>query len=102
MAWGIELKTTIFIPRITKDEIENTISENEDTMQFIKEKILMFASANPKDIINSQQDAEYPETEYLSILHTELNELLEEYKRCTSQNALLYLMKEEMNKVKNT
>ena len=94
MTWGISLDTTIEVLRVSKSEIESTIEENEKTMQFIQKQILMYASATPKDIMNVE-----PEENCIFQLHHEINQLFDDYNDCLRQNTLLYLMKEEIDKV---
>ena len=54
MGWGTDFKTDIYLNRMifnSKGELEDKIEELEKGITTCKEKLLMFASSTPKDII---------------------------------------------------
>ena len=54
MGWGIDFKADIYLSKQdykTKGEVEYKIEELEGLISVIKEKLLMYSTSNPKDII---------------------------------------------------
>ena len=77
MGWGTNFKCNIYLSRITIDsqeQLKELIKDRELYLTDIKTKLLMFASANPKDLI-SEEWVEEP----INFIHNSVNDLLREY-----------------------
>lgn len=94
MGWGTTIKTEIYLSRMIFENrglLEDEIEELEKTIERNKQEILMYCSANPKDIVPKDLDEEaigfisnkvndlLNDIEYNSVMLYKLNLLLENF-----------------------
>jgi hypothetical protein len=95
MSWGVQVDNVeLFFPRIYKEEVDVKIEENEKTISTIEKELLMYAIANPVNITSKESKKEGCVVEDLMI---KIDELLETYRNCISNNTKLYIIKEYIN-----
>jgi len=68
----------------SKGELENEIEDTKDVIQNQRERILMFASSNPKDVISKDW-----KEEAIRFIHAEVSQLINEL---VQDEILLYKM----------
>ena len=98
MSWGIQLDTCIYVPRVSKNEIESKIKENEEIIISYEKQIMMYASSTPKDII-PDNDMTKDSGGVIFEIKNELDQIFEAYKESMCENVLLKIMLEEIDKV---
>lgn len=62
MGWGTDFKTNVYLNRQifkNKQEVEDAIKEKEEQIQTDTELLLMIAMANPKDLVEEDEDVLY-------------------------------------------
>lgn len=94
MGWGTDFTTDIYLSRMTFDneyQLDDKIKKVEKDINFATERILMYCSSNPSEVVID--DEGFEPIEYL---HQRVKELLEEYE----ENVIL-LSKLEMYKETN-
>jgi len=92
MGWGTDFTADLYLNRQiynSMGQLDDAILEAEETINKIKQRLFMFASANPKDIISSEWDGES-----INYIHYEFNLLLDELLSETRELQLLMLYRE--------
>lgn len=95
MGWGTSFKTDIYLSRIifnNKIELEDKIKENKEYISKLIQKLKMFASANPKDII----DLEWKE-EPINWISNQIDNLMESIEEFSYENYRLELYLDYIN-----
>jgi len=98
MTWGVQITTDIFVPRVRKEELESKIQENDELIAMHEKEIVMFAAANPRDVVS--EDAK-TDGDVVNELRIKLNEILESYRECIRENCLMQIVLEEIDKAEN-
>ncbi len=97
MGYGIQFKPDIFLSKCTISTVEELEEKIEETKQYIEDtqsRILMWAAANPKDVVpNSWKE------EPINFIRNEVRDILnfiaEESEMLTKLNILLEYVKSE-------
>jgi hypothetical protein len=78
MGWGTLINPEICIKKHYSDvnELLDDINDIKESLNYYKNKIYMYASSNPKDIIIVDQDEN---TNLIDQLNINMNEIMEEY-----------------------
>lgn len=95
MGWGTSFKTDIYLSRQifhNKYELEQKIEENEKWINDLKQKLKMFAVANPKDIV----DPEWKE-EPINWLSNQIDNIMEGIEESSYENYRLELYLDYIN-----
>ena len=77
MGWGTTFNCDIFLSRediTSKEQLESLIRDKELLLAEIKQKLAMFASANPKDIVPDEW-----KDESINYLNNNIQELVEDF-----------------------
>ena len=98
MGWGVQLTTDVYVSRVTKDRVETTIEDNNNLIQMFERELAMLVSANPRDIVSKEAKGDGSVVEELRI---KVDQILESYKDCISQNARLQIIFEEIDKAED-
>ena len=83
MGWGTDFKTNVYLSRQifkTEGELDYAIKEAEEAIQTNRELLLMMSMANPKDLIEEDEDALYATRNRVNDL---INDLLEQCDKLT-------------------
>ena len=81
MGWGTEFKTEIYLNRMTfenKGILEDEIEELEQTIERYKRELLMYCSANVRELIPKDWDEEP-----ITFIYNKVNELLSQLEEDT-------------------
>jgi len=95
MGWGIELETTIFVSKVTKDQVESTIEQNEDLISMFERDIYMYATSNPRDVVS---DDCLKHGEIISEIANNIRNIIDSYKECVEQNQMLKIIRNDLDK----
>lgn len=98
MSWGVQLKTWVFVPRTSKENVSNKIEENIEMIEFYEKEILMMISSSP-DLMVSENALKEGET--IQEILTKTNEIFDSYKRAISENTLLNIIKEKIEEAED-
>lgn len=96
MGWGTSFKPELYISKKIYrdlDDLNFDINEVNDFMKSLESKILMYASANPKDIV--QKDCE----DVIYDIHYQLSMLIEEYREMVETKYLLTQLSENFDTI---
>ena len=85
MSWGVTFNPEVFISHVNKAEMKDKIKENEDSMNYAKEKILQLCGATP--FFPTAEEFE----NYLHNVKTEVDGMFEMYTDSLRENVLLGL-----------
>jgi len=96
MSWGIDFKADVYLARQDYGEnqfqVQDKIDELKKDLTDIEAKLKMFASANPKDIVPDDW-----KEEKIRWISKEVDELMENYRECSSLVDKLYLYHDYLN-----
>ena len=87
MGWGTDFKADVYLNKLTflnEIEVQNKIDENIDNIMDAKQRLKMFASSTPNDIIPDDW-----KDEPIDWLNSSLNELFEIITDLTEENIRL-------------
>ena len=96
MGWGTSFKPELYISKqIYKDldDLNYDIKELDDVIKSLEAKILMYASANPKDIVQKDSD------DIISDLQCSISILLDDYKEIIETRYLLTQLSENFDTI---
>lgn len=77
MGWGTTFNCDIFLSKediTSKEQLQSLIEDKELLLTEIKQKLAMFASANPKDIVPDEW-----KDESINYLNNNIEELMEDF-----------------------
>lgn len=89
MGWGTDFITEVHLSKETYNsiyELEDKIEEDKKDLERLNAKILMYASANPRDLIPEDW-----KDEPINFIHFDVNQLLEELYETTMMLGRRYL-----------
>ena len=89
MSWGTDFVAEIYLSRQTFSniyEIESKIDSNNKHIESIKQRIMMYTSANPSELVPEDW-----EEDSILFLNQRVNELIEELEEYTLDNYRLEL-----------
>ncbi len=90
MGWGTTFSPEIYLSKVTFDskwEIEDYIKDKETSINFIRNKLLIFAASSPKDICPDEW-----KDDIVSYLTNELRDLLDLLEELTIEKAKINLL----------
>lgn len=96
MGWGISAKVEVYLSRITKDELESKIEENESLISMYEKEIIMLAASNPREVA---ADDSIKEGTIVEDLRIKLDQIFEEYRECLHNQVKFALVSENIDKV---
>lgn len=88
MGWGTTFITDIYLSRQCFDneyQVEDKIKKNEEAIQNLKQKLMMYTSSSPSEIIPEDWDSA------IDFLNSEVNSILEELEDLQIENYKLTL-----------
>lgn len=92
MGWGTDFKADLYLNRQIYDsmgQLDDAISDAEERIEKIKQRLFMFASASPKEITSPEWDGNS-----IDYIHYEFDISLDELLSETKELQLLWLYKE--------
>ncbi|MFA5067517.1 MAG: hypothetical protein WC466_05700 [Candidatus Izemoplasmatales bacterium] len=119
MSWGVHVETQlfvsktkkiklfnkplcvnaqVFVDRVAKENVENQIEENNESIVSIEKELSMLAIARPKDVVS---DELIQEGDILNDIKNKVSDLLDDYRQLIAQNSLLEIVLEDMNGAEN-
>lgn len=101
MSWGTDFKADIYLSRQAFHniyELEGKIKDNEKIIESVKQRLMMYASASPSELVPEDW-----EEDSVNFLAQRIEELLEELEDLTIENYKLnlYLETDPFNKVED-
>ena len=98
MSWGVQVTTEIYVTGVTKNGLKDKIKENEEIIIMYEKELLMLAAASPREIAS---DDSKEHGEIIEELRIKVDNILESYKDCISENRLLNIILEDIDKAED-
>jgi uncharacterized protein YcnI len=96
MGWGISAKVEVYLSRVTKNDLESKIEENESLISMYEKEITMLVASNPREVA---ADDSIKEGTIIEDLRIKLDEIFEGYRECLQNQVRFALVSENIDNI---